>query len=377
MILDELQLIATISLDFYINNIKTINVKQYDTKSRYILVSFTEYGRKVQINRDTTSVFVRYRKRDNKYGIKYCEFTESGDALIETDEQMLAVNGKCTLDVLICESTGILVENFCDITSFEDLGCAVLSTMPFELNVIATPIQNAEFESTYDFSALNMALAQTKAAELDLIEKNKIWEEQENQRQENEVTRQQTFDTNEQNRQSTFESNEDNRNSLFESNETERQSNELQRQENETQREQNTQTAISNVNDATKNCITAIEECINTTNEKMTEVDSIMEGYAEAETVRNDDVTLAVSNCEDASERANTSAENAEIATEKALDAVELCKDYIDQTGVVLKSGSVMTGDLTVPTLNVTNIKLGNAILSYDTEQNRIVISYE
>lgn len=190
MILEELRIIATVSLDFYTNNIKTVNVKQYDTHSRFILVSFTEYGRKVALNNETMSAIVRYKKPDGKYGLIDCEIKEDGTVLIELKEQMTVATGKCQADIMVLEGTGLKVESFNDVTSFEDLGYAVLSTMPLYLNVIATPIENAELESEYDFTALNKSLAETKAAEADLIAKHAEWELQENQRQTNEENRQ-------------------------------------------------------------------------------------------------------------------------------------------------------------------------------------------
>lgn len=357
MNLDELQIIATVSLDFYLNNIKTINVKQYDTGSRCILISFTDHGKKVTINKDTMSTIVRYKKADGKFGLRDCTILEDGTVLIETNEQMLAVTGRCRLDVAILESSGLKVENYSEVTSFEDLGCAILSTMPLDLNVVATPMNNAELESTYDFSALNMALAETKAAEKDLILKQEQWAEQEEQRQINETERQEAEIQREENVQNTISEFENKVNEAI---------------SNANTATQEAQDATQNCVETTNDCIETTNDCVETVNQKMTEVDSIMEEYAEAENARNTNVENAITNCEEATVSANTATENANIATDKAYEAIE----KFDQTGVVLKSGSVMTGDLTVPTLYVTAIQLGNALLTYDVEEERIVISY-
>ncbi len=205
MILNKLELIATVSLDFYTNNIKTINVKQYDSKSRYIQISFTEHGKKVALNKDAMSVITRYKKADGKFGLLDCEILDDGTAMIQTTEQMLAVAGRCRLDVVILESNGLNVKNYCDATSLDDIDCAILSTMPLDLNVIVCPVNDGELQSEYDFTALNSALAETKAAEADLIAKHAEWEIKESVRQQNEDARIESEKTREENVQNTIE----------------------------------------------------------------------------------------------------------------------------------------------------------------------------
>lgn len=189
MILNNLKLIATVSLDFYTNNIKTINVKQCDTNSRFIHVSFTEYGKKFALNKSSMSAIVRYKKPDGKYGLNDCEILEDGTIIIELTEQMTVVCGKTQLDVMVLGVSGVKTDSFADTNSFEELGVSILSSMPLSLNVIAMPIQGAELESGYDFTALDSSLAATKAAEADLITKHAEWEEKEDVRQENENLR--------------------------------------------------------------------------------------------------------------------------------------------------------------------------------------------
>lgn len=186
---NNLKLIATVNLDFYTNNIKTINVKQYDSKSRYIQVSFTEHGKKVELNKGTLSVIARYKKSDGKFGLQDCEILDDGTVMIQTTEQMLAVPGRCRLDVVILESNGLNVENFCDVRSFDDIDCAILSTMPLDLNVIACPVNDGELQSEYDFTDLNESLAAIKAAGADMIAKNEEWTEAEGARAEAEELR--------------------------------------------------------------------------------------------------------------------------------------------------------------------------------------------
>jgi len=302
LILDKLQIIATVTLDFYTNNIKTINVKQCDTGSRFILVSFTEHGKKVGLNMDTMSVITRYKKADGKFGLKDCKILEDGTVLIETNEQMLAASGRCRLDVVILESSGLKVENYCDVTSLEDINCAVLSSMPLDLNVVASPISKDELESEYDFTALNSALFETKEAERDLLAKHAEWAVKESERQENEVARQDAEKEREKNVQDTIDKcNTDVQNTIEECN-------------------TNVQNTIS---ECEKQVGNTIDEC----NEK---IDKTIEG---CEVATNDAVlkanqaTVAATNATNA---ANTATTGANTAAENANTEAQNCKNVYD-----------------------------------------------
>lgn len=293
MILNKLKLIATVSLDFYINNIKTVNVKQSDTNSRFILVSFTEYGKKVALNKSTMSALVRYKKPDGKFGLLDCEILDDGTAMIQTTEQMLAVSGKCRLDVVILESNGLNVENYCDVESLEDIDCAVLSTMPLDLNVVATPVNDGEFQSEYDFTALNSALFETKEAERDLLEKHAGWANEESQRQDNETDRKAA----------------------------------------EIKREENVQNVVSKATTATTEATTAAKDATTATtnaNIAATNANSEAENCKEVyEKVRTDTDDI-IGECETARDRANTAAQE--------------CESIVDFTGVVMKSEKGVAG---------------------------------
>lgn len=313
--MNNLKLIATITLDFYTNNIKTINVKQCDTNSRFILVSFTEHGKKVTLNKDTMSVITRYKKADGKFGLRDCNILEDGTVLIETNEQMLAVAGRCRLDIVILEAKGLKVVDYCDVTSLEDINCPVLSTMPLDLNVIASPISKDELESKYDFTALNMALAETKAAEADMIAKNKAWE-----------------------------------------------ASELERRKNENDRIKAEEVREENVDNTIKKCQSDVANTINVCNESVQSAVSKATTATTAATTAAQNATTATTNANIAATNANLEAQNCkevyekvrtdtddiigecETARDRANTAAQECESIVDFTGVVMKSEKGVAG---------------------------------
>ena len=197
--------IETISLDFYNNNIKTINVKQLDTKSRYIKIKCTEHGKFVKLNNNELSTIVRCKNADGFYTTKQCDILSDCTILLELTQQMLSVSGRCVVDIIIFYtnliSGGENSENYMheviasenngnvslseesvylnDITITDDnsgnvsiiidegsnfkivniediykLNIPVLSTMLFYLNVIPSAIDHAKISSAYQHDDL-------------------------------------------------------------------------------------------------------------------------------------------------------------------------------------------------------------------------------
>lgn len=153
--MNELKIIEQISLDFSRNNIKVVNVKQLDTKSRYINILCTNHGEKVALDQATMSAVVRCKKPDGFYVLNDCEVLEDGTILFELTQQMLALPGKCQLDIMILDSSEI--EDFTADTDLNDLDASnvsALSTMYLYLNVIATAIEHSEIASTFEYDSL-------------------------------------------------------------------------------------------------------------------------------------------------------------------------------------------------------------------------------
>ena len=147
-----------ISLDFYNNNIVTVNAKQLDTEARYINITCTNHGKKVNLNCDTMRVFVRYKKSDNNICFNDGIILEDGTVDIKLTQQMLAVTGKQTVDIIVAVANGINTDNLVDINSLSDFNVTIISTMVFYVNVQATAVDNSSIASESEFDALDARL---------------------------------------------------------------------------------------------------------------------------------------------------------------------------------------------------------------------------
>ncbi len=266
---------TNISLDFYNNKIVVVNAKQADSKSRYISVACTEYGRLFKLDKNTMSIFIRCQKPDGFYVFNNAQITDDGKALIELTQQMLAVDGKCRVDLTILQFTCSHIENSdtTEITSSNDV--SILSTMTFFVNIIDYPIDSSTVVSSNEFDAMmkgvaDMVITQKEAREAtaNITELHKIIETNETERNSREISR------------------IDNEN-IRTSNETDRIRSENERKSNETER-------------------------------------------VNAEIERNNKFNTSISECDNATYFATTAANNANNAAER-------CDGIIDKTGVVLQ----------------------------------------
>lgn len=153
----NLETTQNINLDFYKTKMITVDAKQYDKSSRYLLISCYNQGTFFKFNNSSHSVYVRYKKPDEYPVFNSCSITDDGNILIELTEQMLSVPGICSADLIIVNKSNISSDKEAVITDDNDLK-NILSTMKFYVNVIPTPFQNSEIESSYEFDALNELL---------------------------------------------------------------------------------------------------------------------------------------------------------------------------------------------------------------------------
>lgn len=150
-----MQTIAKISLDLYNKNIVKVSAKQYDT-GRGIEVTCTHNGIIYDVDTNTTSAFVRFKKPDGFNVFNQCEILNNR-IMIELTQQMLAVPGKCDVDVMIMRKVYSLGEKSID--DIIQLDAPIVSTMNFMLNIEPIPIDYDDIESSYEFDALTEALA--------------------------------------------------------------------------------------------------------------------------------------------------------------------------------------------------------------------------
>lgn len=162
----NLQNITQLNIDFSTQKYISINVKQYDRNSRFILITCYNQNNFVPINNNTCFAYVRYRKADD-YGVfNTCEITEDGKILIELTEQMLSTIGMSYVDLIIHEAIGLGVEisenKNGEITLIKTGENAILSTMTFCVNVHEVAFDNEKIESSYEYDALNDLLIEAK-----------------------------------------------------------------------------------------------------------------------------------------------------------------------------------------------------------------------
>lgn len=239
--IENIQIIETVSLDFYNNNIKTINVKQLDTDARGVRINCTEHGKKFKLNTLSHSAFVRYKKPDGYDVFNDCYIQDDGSVIFALTQQMTAVAGKCMLDILIFCASGLTVDNIGDITNFNDLGISTLSTMTLGLNNYPNATDLTKVESSYEYDALIKGLARHVAIEKHMEELDVTLNTNEEQRQSNEIARQSSE-------------------TVRQTNETNRELAETSRIQAENTRQTNTQTAITNCETATTACETVLTQ---------------------------------------------------------------------------------------------------------------------
>ena len=307
MSIDNIQIIETVSLDFYNNNIKTINVKQLDTDARGVKIYCTEHGKKFVLNTLSHSAFVRYKKPDGNDVLNDCYIQDDGSIIFPLTQQMTVVAGKSKLDILIFCSSGLTVDDISDVTNFNDLGISTLSTMTLGLNILlnATDLENVE--SSYEYNALIDGLARHIAIE-------KHMEELEN-----------TLNTNEE----------------------ERQANETNRQNAETLRETNTNKAIEACNTATSNANTATSNAnavIETAEISVSKCKEVTSACTTATT----DCELAIVKSESATSKCNTATSNANAVVEEFESTKESLEERISKIITCLNTPYSLTDEVTV-----------------------------
>lgn len=158
----SLQDIKQLNIDFSTQKYVSLDVKQYDRNSRFILVSCYKNGEFLSINNDIYHAYVRYRKADN-YGVfNDCQVTKDGKVLIELTEQMLSVAGLSYVDLVIYDIVDISVEVTNNDNGMPQIintdNTSILSTMTFIVNVVESVFDNMDITSSTEYNALNNLL---------------------------------------------------------------------------------------------------------------------------------------------------------------------------------------------------------------------------
>lgn len=178
-----------IYLDFYNQNIVTVTAKQFDTSSRYINLICTDHGKRVFLNSEHVSAYVKYEKPDKTFVFNDTLILEDGTIYIEFTQQMLASQGRSKVDILITSLTNVPATNLSDMDSIYKMGATVISTMSFYLNVLSSSLDEEDIVSVPEFSALNNALARLAITEKKMLDLDEMVNENETERQNQETIR--------------------------------------------------------------------------------------------------------------------------------------------------------------------------------------------
>ena len=319
-----------ISLDFYNNSIVNIYAKKSDANSRTIEITCTDNGKKVKIDNNIASAFVRMKKSDGTYIYNNAIISNEGIIKIELAGQMLSVAGKHVVDIMILSNPNITSTELEALESTDDLNnTSVISVMPFYLIVTDSAVDNSEIASTNEFDALVQATSKLKilesrvrASESDRNEAETIRDDNENARMTNETERRKY--------------------------ETTRQSNESTRQSNESARETQIETWGKNVDAAINNCNTSIAETIKNCN---TAIDT------------------AIDNCEKATASANKAVEDFEAIKDQSGIVMQDEKGVANGIATLNVSGKVPSEQLNIAN-NLTTTTTGSLL---DASQGNVI----
>ena len=164
-----LQIATNINVDFYDKKYILINAKQYDKKSRFLLVTCYNHGEIYSINAGEHSAYIRYRKSDNNSVFRSCDINSKGEILVELTEQMLASDGICYADLVIVNKGNASIDTETgEIVTIDN--ASILSTMTFCIDVSETATNNTDIESSYEFDGLNTALEKAEAEYTEVIQ---------------------------------------------------------------------------------------------------------------------------------------------------------------------------------------------------------------
>ena len=169
----SIEAILPINVDFCNQKYISINAKQYDRDSRFLLVTCYNGGVPFILSVAQHSAYIRYKKPDGYSVFEMCSI-KNGKVLVPLTEQMLAVQGTCVADLIVVDKDKVYVNTQTGQIS-PTSKASVISTMTFYINVTETPIDNAQIESTYDYSGLNKALAKAEASYQEVILASKSW----------------------------------------------------------------------------------------------------------------------------------------------------------------------------------------------------------
>ena len=362
-----------ISLDIYDTPIVSVIAKQYDSNSRFVEAVCTENGVKFSLNSEEHKAIIVCNKPDDTVVVNDATILSNGNVLIELTQQMLAVHGRCTCDVMILSADGEYdVEN----SEVTILSQYALSTMSFYLEVKPFATSNEVIESTNEFKTFVNYLSESMVIEKDIEANEKERQAKEEERKRNEATRQTNTQTaiNSCNTATTYANNAAdacNEATTKANIATDNVSEAISEAENATvacnEATEKANTATTNANNATSACINATQECVDKTALCVTATTNANNATSVANTATTN-ANNSVEACNEATEKANIATDAATQATQRAIQAAEDCEGIADGTSVVLKS------DLYDQNSLVKNSKLNT---TFTEQEKQVIVSGE
>lgn len=143
----DLKTTQSLSLDFHNNEIKIIRAKQYDKKSRYLLIKCTDKGSPYLLDKATMKCNFKMSTPDNRGIYNNTIIQDDGTVLVELTETSLLEAGMCDAEL--------------DIIDLENE--ALLSTMCFNILIEKSAYSNDIIEKSNEFNALTKMVTEEKS----------------------------------------------------------------------------------------------------------------------------------------------------------------------------------------------------------------------
>ncbi len=231
-------------LDLQHKTIDSVNLKQYDYKSRYICFHITDNGNPYRLLPDTQAEIKIHKPDDTKIVNSAHVDYGSNHVTVEITRQMTAIYGNL----------------HADITLFQ--GEQAISTMPFLINIEKSPVQNDNITSIDEYGILEDLITEVQSNESVRQHNEENRKETEEIRNLNEDTRKKNENgriEGENNRDNAEKTRENNENGRVEKEKT-RVTDEGIRQTQETERQEKTSAAIQKAKAATQAAINATSD---------------------------------------------------------------------------------------------------------------------
>ena len=96
--------VQKITLDFCRNNIQSVYVKQYDKNTRYLIVSCTENGKFVKLDKSYMTCRVKVLTPDDRASLDTCTILDDGTVKVPLSESILFSSGVANAELMITSS---------------------------------------------------------------------------------------------------------------------------------------------------------------------------------------------------------------------------------------------------------------------------------